>query len=159
MIAPLTALAASACAPAPPSVENAVIGAETEIAAYEDSATRCKGEYVDEAFRTGEEKFNAWRAAISRGIEPPEGAFADAGMAFAHLYEKLGCRDGLVAIRYGNMLRLDRKEAKAIEVLAAAETAVRANYPAHLPYLFAARPGQRAARPRRRRDSLLRTGA
>lgn len=103
--------------------------ASTEYLAYLRSPSRCKGGEADHAAQAGIGRWHEWKYAIDHGQEPPAKAFADAGLAFAHLYNELRCRDGLMVYRYGNLLRLNESYESGIRILESSLERIRANYP------------------------------
>ena len=103
--------------------------ASQEFLIYLRSPSMCKGEEAERAAQIAIGRWHEWKFATDRSQEPPAKAFADAGQAFAHLYNELRCRDGLMMYRYGNLLRLNESFESAIRIMEASIPGIREHYP------------------------------
>lgn len=114
------------------ALDSVELTPQAEWTAYLKSPTKCKGAYADDAMKVALSSFNEWRQAYNSHKTPPANAFRDAGQSLKYLYSDLQCRDGLVAYRYGNILRLNNKPADGIRVMKSALQDIQKYYPGHL---------------------------
>jgi len=101
----------------------------SEYQRYLTSETRCSGEEAELAAKVGFSRYHDWKSHRDRGVAAPLNSFAESGQAFEYLYKELTCRDPLVAYRYGNLLRHNKKLESAVEIMESSLPGIRDHYP------------------------------